>query len=359
MLMSGMAVFSAWALWHRNPLFSLRATLRFIVVLVAMIATLVLAQLATLKYTQHYSQTVQLGAIFGVVGVGTMAMLAVAVTLSLPKAATLPASVKRLHVFRMRTYRWAKRLGWSIVAFALLELVLRGTPRTTVGTIGGLFAFMGIVMVFGAYLTARRTDLWLSAVEASPWVHWTYTPEQWRRWTDLEVQRRALAPDESFQWARDWKKGVPIAVTTIVVPLLFVGESWAVRLTFVAVVGALLVAGVALAKEGDRRAPQSLRRKMTNADPEVFFGEDGLFADGDFTPWLSAGVYLQAASIDERQPRSLALRFLKIVAGAGSLQPVHMEVNLPLPTAAAVTADLARLQLELSARCNQASISLA
>jgi hypothetical protein len=358
-LMCAMAVFSGWALWHRNPLFSMRTTLRFMVVLAAMIGTFVLAELATIDYVQHFSQTVQLVAIFAVVGAGTLAMIGIAITLSLPKASPLPASAKQLRVFRTRTLRWVKGFGWALVAFALLELVLRGAAQIMVGTIGGLFAFMGVVMLFGGYLTARRTDLWLSAVEASPWVHWTYTPAQWRQWTDVEVQRTTLAVDKSFRWRRDWKKATPLVVPALAVPLFFVDEPWRVRLLLVAVIGALLVTCFALVTGADKRAPQSLRKKLAKADPEVFFGEDGLFADGDFTPWQSAGVYLQAACIDEREPRGVSLRFLKIVAGAGAMQELHVEVNLPLPVKDGVVADLARLQRELSARCSHASVSLA
>jgi hypothetical protein len=47
-LMCILALFSGWVAWHRNPLFSVRSTLRFIVVLGAMIAAFVLAELATI-----------------------------------------------------------------------------------------------------------------------------------------------------------------------------------------------------------------------------------------------------------------------------------------------------------------------
>jgi hypothetical protein len=38
------------------------------------------------------------------------------------------------------------------------------------------------------------------------------------------------------------------------------------------------------------------------ANPEAWFGRDGVFCDGVFTQWLSVSVYLVSAAIDQRQP---------------------------------------------------------
>jgi hypothetical protein len=63
--------------------------------------------------------------------------------------------------------------------------------------------------------------------------------------------------------------------------------------------------------------------------------------------------------MDDRELRSSTLQFQKIAPGAGSMRQVVMKVNLPLPTREGVTADLALLQRELSAKCSHASVSLA
>jgi hypothetical protein len=120
---------STWVVLRKNPAFSARYVLRFFLVLAAMVGTLVLAILTTLKYTERFPQSVQLAAIFGVVGVGTLAMIAVAIQGSLPEGAPLPASAKRLNVFQKRTYVWARRLGWALLAFALAVLLRRATGR--------------------------------------------------------------------------------------------------------------------------------------------------------------------------------------------------------------------------------------
>jgi hypothetical protein len=347
---------SSWIVLRKNPAFSARHVLQFFAVLTAMVGAFVLAILATLKYTERLPQAVQLGAIFGVVGMGTVAMITVGIQASLPQAAPLPAAAKRLNVFQKRTYVWARRLGYVLLAFAVLMLVLRGAPQVVVGTFGGLFGFLGILVVFGLWLTARRTDSWLSAVQAEPWVHWIYTPEQWLKWTEIVVQREASAPNGA---RRDRKIVVSISVAVLAALLFAVHVPLTTRLTIAGILAVTVVAGLGLAGRDRSKASAVLRRPLTTADLEVYFGEDGLFAFGDFTPWLTVGVYLQSAFLDEREPRSLALRFQKVVSGYGSTYLVPKNLSLPLPERNGVENDLARLQKELSVRCQKAAITLA
>ena len=348
-----------WVVLRKNPALSTRYVLGFFVMLAVMVGAIVLAILATLQLTERLPQSLQLVAIFGVVGLGTVAMIAVTIQVSLPEAAPLPASAKRLNVFQKRTYVWARRLGWVLLVFVLLVLVLRGAPQAVVGTLGGLFGFLGIVMVFGLWLTARRTDRWLSAVEADPWVHWSYTPEQWRQWTEVAVRREAPEPDGAFHARRDWKMVASTSIPVLGALLFFVDGPWTMRLTIAGILAATLTAGLGLVGRDKAKASLALRRNLTTADLEVYFGRDGLFALGEFTPWLTVGVYLQAACLDEREPRSLSLRFLQVVAGYGSANLVSKIVSLPLPKCTGVENDLARLQKELSTRCQKAAITLA
>ena len=102
---------SIWVVLRKNPAFSARYVLRFFALLTAMLAAFLLAMLATLKYTERLPQSVQLGAIFGVVGMGTVAMITVVIQASLPEGAPLPPSAQRLNVFQKRTYVWARRMG--------------------------------------------------------------------------------------------------------------------------------------------------------------------------------------------------------------------------------------------------------
>jgi hypothetical protein len=357
-LLALLGAVSTWVVLRKNPAFSGRRVLQFFAVLAVMVGTYLLAILATLKYTERLPQSMQLAAIFGVVGIGTVAMIAVVIQVSLPQAAPLPASAKRLNVFQKRTYVWARRLGCALLAFALLMLVLRGTPQAMVGTLGGLLGFVGIVVMFGLWLTARRTDRWLSAVEADPWVHWIYAPEQWRKWTEVAWQREAHEPEGAFHWRRDRKIVAAISIALSGALLFAVDVPWTIRLIMAGIVAVTAAAGLGLAGRDRAKASVELRRQQTTADVEVYFGHDGLYALGEFTPWLTVGGYLQEAFLDDREPRSLVLRFQKVVPGYGSANLVPKTVSLPLPECKDVENDLARLQKELSARCQKAAITL-
>ena len=87
--------------------------------------------------------------------------------------------------------------------------------------------------------------------------------------------------------------------------------------------------------------------------PESYFGASGVFSDGLYTEWLTVGNYLLEATIDERSPRSVALRFEVIQANALPLHVTRYVLMPPQPDA-----DLARLQQLLSARCPSANVAL-
>ncbi len=77
-----------------------------------------------------------------------------------------------------------------------------------------------------------------------------------------------------------------------------------------------------------------------------------------YRTWLGLDVYLTAATVDSRPPRSLEFRFEKVVPNpyAGNqIIPIVQSVLIP----AGAAADIARLQTELLARCPKAQIRLA
>jgi hypothetical protein len=57
-----------------------------------------------------------------------------------------------------------------------------------------------------------------------------------------------------------------------------------------------------------QRASERLRANLLRCAPEGYFGQDGVFANGLFTTWFSANIYLISATVDESTPRSLHLR---------------------------------------------------
>jgi hypothetical protein len=349
-----LAVVSGWVAWRNNPMFSVRSTLRFLLAVGLMLAVFIGVMIQVSQYSVTHPGPVAYMAIGATVVFGTIAFIWVIIVASTPKSAPLPKTAKMLTPNRQKVWKWAKRFLWTVLALAVLEAVLRGTAQIVVGTFGGMFVFVGIVLLFTGYVSARQMDRWLSAVEDTPWIHWSYTAEQWQRWTDVEVGRTSSMP--AFQWGRNWYKFALPVVGIAAGVAIFSPGSWLFKGLYVAGVTALLVVMIVAGQRSDRNKPERLRSQLAGAEPEVYFGQEGVFADGVFTPWLTSGVYLLGAWLDERAPRSLVLRFEKIVVGSTGSGSSTVDICAPVPENAAQ--DLARLQQELTARCPKADVRL-
>jgi hypothetical protein len=347
-----LAVVSGWVAWRNNPMFSVRSTLRFILAVGLMLTVVIGALIQAVRFTQHHSPTAGFSMMGAVVLLGTIAMIWVVILVSTPKSVPLPASVKMLDQYRRKVSMWAKRMAWVVLAWALLTAVLPTVPRIIVGSIGGIFVFLGIVLWFTAYLNARQMDGWLSAIEAQPWVHWKYSADQWMQWTDVEVARTSSQP--TFQWRRDGHKLLWPILGTAGSVMIFVPGPWLIRGLYAVGIAAFILLLCLLGRKVDKNAPRRVFSTLTKAEPEAYFGQDGVFADGEFTPWLTVGVYLLDARLDERPPRSLVMQFSKTVGN----QETTVDLSLPLPPEERVTGDLAKLQQELSARCPTATVRL-
>ena len=349
-----LAAVSGWVAWRNNPMFSVRSTLRFLLAVGLMLAVFIGVMVQVAQYSVAHPGPVAYVAIGATVVFGTIAFIWVIIAASTPKSAPLPKTAKMLTPNRRKVWKWGRRFLWTALALAVLEAVRRGTAQIMVGVFGGLFVFLGVILVFSGYISARQMDRWLSAVEDAPWVRWSYTAEQWRRWVDVEVERTSSVP--TFQWGRNWYKFVLPVVGIAVGVAIFSPGSWLFKGMYVAGITALLVVMIVAGQRSDRSRPQRVRAQLIQAEPEVCFGQEGVFADGVFTPWLTSGVYLLGAWLDERPPRSLVLRFEKIVPGSTGSQPSTVDICVPLPENAAQ--DLARLQQELSARCPKADVRM-
>jgi hypothetical protein len=162
----------------------------------------------------------------------------------------------------------------------------------------------------------------------------------------------------TFILKRDWHKlALPFAIIAGGV-IFFSPGPLVFRIGYVLLVcGAIF--GLALYSTGEeRRAPEKTRATLLKAAPEVYFGHDGIFCDGVFTTWLSLNVYLVAASIDDRPPRSLLFSFEKVQPSpytGNQISAVQQSVLLP----AGAEGDVSKLQHELGARCPKARVQLA
>jgi hypothetical protein len=247
---------------------------------------------------------------------------------------------------------WAKRAGWTFLAIGLLAIVLPTTGKIIVGTMGAFFGSLAIIMLITGYFSARKMDKWLTEVELRPWAHWTYTPEQWKAWNAVRVQAVEDTPPAVTWHKTGWKMALAIAGIAAGV-MLFSPGGWVFKTIYVTGISGLLIGIAALSMHSEKNNGARTARKLSAVAPEVYFGSEGLFVDGDFWPWVSVGIYLLSAAPGQGEPAHLDFQFIKIAGGSNSVV-VNQGVLLP----AGAEADLAKLQQELTVACPKASVYL-
>jgi hypothetical protein len=350
----------AWIAWRRNPLYSTRSTLRSAVVVLLSVAAIIGLIVAAVNFTMNKSPVVAGITLAVVIIFGALSLIFIIQAVTTPEAArletVLPPSAKLVHFHRQKIYKWVKFLVILIAICGILGIVIPGDAKYAPLTIGGLALLLAAVLLPVAYVTARRFDVSLTALECSPWIHWRYSPEQWNQWVDVQVERMEATPPKVIL-KRDWRSLAGTCTAIAVAVFLFYPGRWLLdSLSLLFCCGLILVV-VVLAPRENRRTAEKMRITLLKVTPEVYFGHDGVFCDGVLTTWLSVNVYLMAASIDERQPRSLLFRFEKIEPNPYTgypAVPFHQSVLIPTGS----DSDIARLQKELAACCPKAQIAL-
>jgi hypothetical protein len=295
-----------------------------------------------------------------VIVVDTLALIFVIQTFTVPresKPTSLPHATKLVTTNRKKVYKWVKVFAIIILVFAIPGLLIPWDIRYAFLSIAGITAFLAVILLPVLYWTNRGFDQSLTAVELDPWVHWQYTPEQWTAWSNVQAERLRVTPP-SFVLSRDWHRLVWPVGAIIVGVYVFCPGSWTWKTLYIVGVCGAIVALVVLSGRGGAHGADKLRAKLLRADPQAYFGRDGIFCDGVFTPWVNVSTFLVSAAIDERQPRSAMFNFERSVPnpyGPTQVIPIHQAVLIP----SGRESDLARLQQELAARCPNVRISLA
>ena len=347
--------------WRHHPLYSGRQTFRFLIVVVPAIAVVLAVIAAAGDLTRNSPPAVVGGAMAAVVVFGALSLIFIIQAASTPKAArlqtALPPTAPRVAVHRHAVYRWARWVAVLLAACALLGILLPGNARFAALALGGVLLLLAAVLLPVMYVSARNFDRSLSALEWSPWIHWTYPPADWTSWIAVQVERARAVPPPVV-WRRDWRKlgGVLAAIAAGIA--LFSPGSWLEKGLYALCCCTALSMVVVWSVRAGRRGPERLRAALQRAAAETYFGHDGLYCNGVYRTWLGLDVYLTAATVDSRPPRSLEFRFEKVVPNpyAGNqIIPIVQSVLIP----AGAAADIARLQTELLARCPKAQIRLA
>lgn len=361
-------VVSSWYTWRRNPMYSRRRTLHWMLAVLLSIGAAIGLFAAVIQLTRGNSETVQLTAIFSAVFVAAVGLIGIIVFISAPKTAPIPAGMRMATLHRRRLIPWLKAAIETVLilaVFAVLPYVFPGRASDVFQFIalflGAWVLGLGGILLAAGYFGGLSLDRSLTAVEANAWVHWTYTSAEWASWIDIQVARNPAPADR-------YTRKEAIAVAAIALPLTFgtfLAGITSIGLILLIGLGTVLLASglIVLIHRSAQGAPARLRRKLTQAPLETYLGPDGLFANGVFNPWLSTGVFLIDASLDSHpdpsQPDSLLFRFEKINPGAAATV-LDQAVLIPSTADRSQLASLlARVQRELNTVAKTARVRLA
>lgn len=356
-------LFGSWYAWRRNPMYSRRRTLHFALATILSIAAVIAVIYGVIQVTQGRSQEFQITAILVAVAVCTIGLIWIIVTITTPKPMPLPAGVQMATLHRRRLIPWAKRMAWTLAICGLLALVPSRAGSFNWIQFFALFVGawvlgLGSILLAAGYIGGRNLDRALTSVLANPWVHWTYTPEEWC----ISIERQVALAE------RGKAKAIPLWIVFLSVAIItsagmqFEGllPVWGNLLIGVGFAG-LLTGIIALTNRRQLRAPERLRARLGSAPHQAVLGPDGLYANGRYNPWLSSGIYLVGATIDRRSNPALAFQFEQIPAGR-TVDLIHFTEWILLPsalTSAELDAQLALLQQRLSEKLRKARIYIA
>jgi hypothetical protein len=240
------------------------------------------------------------------------------------------------------------------VVFLLINtaacLVLPSSWKWLPEGLGGFVLLLCGPMLSIGYMMARRNDRGMSAVIANPWAHWQYTPESWVQWAE---NQRAWEVAQEGPWS--WK-GVSLFVLLCVglfaLGALFTGASLKENLIIVGGLSGFLLLLVVVAYWFKRTNFDRRYRRLLAAQPETWFGDEGMFSNGTYMPWILSGRYLLKATAAVDPPARVTLIF-ESFNGSSSTQ-ITRRVLIP----DGHLADLSMLQQKLKAHCPTASVQL-
>jgi hypothetical protein len=216
--------------------------------------------------------------------------------------------------------------------------------------LGAFVLFLCGPMTSIAYMMARRNDRGMSAVIANPWAHWQYTPEKWAQWAENQREWE-IAKEGPWSW-----KGVSgfvlLCVGLFALGALFTGASLKENAIIVGGLSGSVILLTLVAYWFKRTNFDRRYRRLLAAEPEAWFGDEGVFCNGAYMPWVLSGRYLLKATAAMDQPAQLTLIF-ESFNGSSSTQITQ---RIPIPDGHLT--DLPMLQQKLSDHCPTASVHL-
>ena len=356
LLVALLTIAGALGAWRHSPLYSLKTTLRLGAVLLATVAATVGVALGIFSGPLGHSPASQ-GVLVAVAAVAlATGATGALIRISDAHVAQLPRPVRLITIHRHRVQRWI----WRTAAYELINagaaLVLPSSWKWLPLSLGGFVLLACGPTLLAFYMRARRLDSGMSAVLADPWAHWQYTPAQWEAWASnqLEWERSKLS---RIAWRRDWFK---MLKGLSLMALIFAGCSWLMvdggageKLAVAAGGMALVMVMALLVNRANRGACERRHRRLLVAPREAYFGAEGFFWGGEYSPWILSGSYLIEATAPRDPPARLVLVFQTF--NGSSAMPVAKRIPIPEGR----EPDLELLQRKLGECCRKAAIHLA
>jgi hypothetical protein len=339
----------SWAAWRKSPLYSGKTTLKLLGVTLLILGLFL--SVARMNLSANALLTVVLVMVV-VVATGGTALL---IRITDSHVAQLPSFARLITTHRQKVQRWIWRVSLFLLICGATGLVLPGSWQVLPWCVGALLLLGCGPTLVALYMRARRLDFGMSEVVARPWAHWQYTPAAWAAWAkdQLEWERAKVPP---FDWKRD---GVAFLKKSLLLGVIFLGcafiemdAGFKEKLAFSAALTVGFMALFLWINWFNRRYCERRYRRLLRAPPEAYFGDEGLFCNGEYSQWILSGSYLTEATVINEPPNVLVLLFRKF---NGSSETTEAK-RIPIP--AGCEGDLELLQEKLRGACPKASIHL-
>lgn len=345
-----LSIAGAFSAWRKSPLYSIKTTFKLaggFLLIVAVVGGSIYAVTSSSLTQSPVAEAI--ASFVAVIALGCGASVFI-VRITDAHVAALPPTARLVSFNRHKIYRWIWRLAAFLLIDAIAALVLPSSWQWLPIGLGGFVLVACGPMLSIGYMMARRNDRGMSAVIANPWAHWRYTPEKWAQWAE---NQREWEKAQEGPWSWKGVSGfVLLCAGLFALGSLFTGASLKENTIVVGVLTGFIILLALVAywfkcTNFDRRY-----QRLLAAAPEAWFGDEGVFCNGTYMPWILSGKYLLKATAAMDRPARLILIF-ESFNGSSSNQITQ---RIPIPDGH--LADLPALQQKLSAHCPTASVHL-
>ena len=345
-----LTIIGAWTGWRRSPLYSVKITLQLVGAFLLIAAAVGAALMAILNGPiSHSPAALGISLVVAIMALTTGASILI-IRITDRHVAQLPPSVQLVTIHRRKVHRWI----WRTVMFLLIDAGIALFPISIWNAVPAALGVIGLILSVPLlsilYMMARRNDRGMSAVIAAPWTHWQYTPAQWESWA-----KNQLAWERSKEATLTWRRWL---ILFLLCAVLFAFGAWFSGGSFrenVVIVAGLLAFVMLLITWASWFGRTNLGRRyhrLLAALPEAWFGDEGLFCNGEYSPWILSGKYLLEATAASDPPARLVLIFQSFNGSTS----VSVAQRIPIPEGR--MSDVALLQQKLQARCPKAFIHM-